>query len=114
MRASGFSHSPFTARDPVRAAEEDIRRYLIRHGMIAPSEPRIGEPQTALCLLAIYVAIAIVVMLGLFLLTRLECDPFFSDRGLTMACRTRASPLGRMVAPASNGYSGFMPVNLPQ
>ena len=114
MRASGFSHSLFTARDPVRAAEEDIRRYLIHCGVIASAKPPAGEPQTALCLLAIYAAIALVVMLGLFVLTRLECDPFFSDRGLTVACRNHANALARIVDPASNGYSGFMPVNLPQ
>ncbi|HVW75956.1 MAG TPA: hypothetical protein VHC39_20125 [Rhizomicrobium sp.] len=113
MRASGFSHGPFTSRDPVRAAEEDIRRYLMRHGVIAPPEPEIGEPQTALCLLAIYAAIAIVVLLGLFVLSRLECDPLFSDRGLTVACRNHLGALTR-VGPASNGYPSFLPANLPQ
>lgn len=117
MRSTGFSHhSPFSAhsgRDPVRAAEEDIRRYLIRRGIITPPEPKSGEPRPALCLLAIYVAIALVVVLASLLLARLECDPLFSDRGLTVACRNHhAGDLARIIGPASNGYSGFMPSNM--
>jgi hypothetical protein len=112
MRSSGFSHSPFTARDPVRAAEEDIRRYLIRCGVIKSPEPRTGEPQAALCLLAIYVAIALLVVLVSLLLARLECDPLFSDRGLTAACRGRAGALARIIGPASNAYSAFLPPNM--
>jgi hypothetical protein len=112
MRSSGFSHSPFATRDPVRAAEEDIRRYLIRRGVIAPPEPGSGEPRTALCLLAIYVAIALVVVLASLLLARLECDPLFSDRGLTVACRNRPGELAKIIGPAGNGYSSFMPANM--
>lgn len=114
MRSSGFSHSPFTAQDPIRAAEEDIRRYLIRCGVIAPPDVKPGKPQTALCLLSLYAIIALVVALGWFVLTRLECDPLFSDRGLTAACRNHPGALAKIVGPAGNGYSGFMPANPPQ
>ena len=114
MRTSGFSHSPFTAHDPIRAAEDDIRRYLIRCGVIAAPETKPGKPQTVLCLLSLYVIIAFAVALGWFVLTRLECDPFFSDRGLTAACRNHSGALAKIVGPAGNGYSGFMPASLSQ
>jgi len=114
MRSSGFSHGRFAARDPVRAAEDDIRRYLIRYGVIAPPSSATGKPQTALCLLAIYVAIALVAALGLFVLARLECDPFFSDRGLTVACRNRAGALAKIVGATTNPYSSFIPPSLGQ
>ena len=113
MRSSGFTHSPFPRpldRDPIRAAEDDIRRYLIRCGVISPPEIKRGEPRTALCLLGIYAMIGLAVCLGLFCLTRLECDPMFSDRGLKAVCRGRAVPLAKIVGPAS--YSGFMPMNM--
>lgn len=117
MRSTGFSHRPFLAleaSDPVRAAEEDIRRYLIRHGVISPPETKRREPQTALCLLAIYAAIVLVAVLGTLLLAKLECDPLFSDRGLKAICRGRAGALAKIAGPASNPYSGFMSMNLPQ
>jgi hypothetical protein len=63
-----------------------------------------------LCFLVIYAAIGLTVLLGLFCLTRLECDPLFSDRGLTVACRGRAGNLVKIIGPASdNGFtlSGF-------
>ena len=111
MRTSGFSHSPFSApwdRDPVRAAEEDIRKYLIRRGMLTPLAPTSppGNGRTMLCFLAIYGAIALAALLGLFCLARLECDPLFSDRGLTVACRGRAGNLAKIIGPASDtGFS---------
>jgi hypothetical protein len=119
MRSTGFSHSPFSAprdRDPVRAAQEDIRRYLTRRGVLTPPAPVSvpGNGHTLLCFLGIYVAIALVVLVGLFCLARLECDPLFSDRGLTVACRGRAGNLAKIVGPASDTYSGFMPSSMPQ
>lgn len=78
MRASGISHSPSPAsfgRDPVRTAEEDIRRYLARHGMIAPRELRLRNGLPSLCLLSIYAAIALIIFLGSLWLARMECDP---------------------------------------
>lgn len=118
MRSTGFSHSPFLAyraHDPVRAAEDDIRRYLIRRGVITQPKTERREPQTALCLLAIYAAIVLVAVLGVLLLARLECDPLFSDRGLKTVCRGRAGAWAKIVGPtASNPYSGFLSMNLPQ
>ena len=122
MRSSGISHSsfsgPFSDRwghDPVRAAEEDIRRYLIRHGVLTP--PRATAPgngRTALCFLGIYAAIALVAVIGLYCLARLDCDPLFSDHGLTAACRNRAGNLAKIIGPASDAYSGFMLSGLQQ
>jgi hypothetical protein len=115
MRSTGISQNSFSGprsnlwgRDPVRAAEEDIRGYLVRHGLLAPPAPASppGNGQTLLCFLAIYAAIGLAVLLGLFCLTRLECDPLFSDRGLTVACRGRAGDLTKIVGPASDtGFS---------
>jgi hypothetical protein len=119
MQSSGFSHRSFSAPwdgDPIRAAEEDIRRYLIRHGVLTPPAP-VAPPsnaRTMLCFLAIYVAIGLAVLLGLFCLMRLECDPLFSDRGLKAVCRNRTGNLTKTVGPASDTYSGFMPSSMPQ
>jgi hypothetical protein len=119
MRSTGFSHSSFSGpfsdfkgRDPVRAAEDDIRRYLVRYGVITPPAPVSppGNGHTMVCFLVIYAAIGMAVLLGLFCLTRLECDPLFSDRGLTVACRGRAGNLAKIIGPASDtGFtlSGF-------
>jgi hypothetical protein len=117
MRSSGISHSPSPAsfgRDPVRAAEEDIRRYLIRRGVIAPPESRLRNGLPSLCLLSIYAAIALIIFLGSLWLARMECDPVFTDRGLTAACRNRAGALVKIVGPAGNAYSGFMQSNFSQ
>jgi hypothetical protein len=109
MRSTGISHGSSSGprsnpwgRDPVRAAEEDIRGYLIRHGLLTAPAPVPGNGQTLLCFLAIYAAIGLAVLLGLFCLTRLECDPLFSDRGLTVACRGRAGNLAKIIGPASD------------
>ena len=107
MRSSGVGHSPFSAswsRDPIRAAEDDIRRYLIRHGVLTPPTPISppGNGRTLLCFLGIYAAIALAALLGLFCLARLECDPLFSDRGLTVACRDRAGNMAKIIGPASD------------
>lgn len=117
MRSSGISHSPLPGsfgRDPVRAAEEDIRRYLIRRGVVAPSEPRLRHGLPSLCLLSIYAAIALIIFLGSLWLARMECDPLFTDRGLTSACRNRAGALAKIMGPAGNAYSGFMPSGMSQ
>lgn len=116
MRSSGISHGSISApfpdrwgRDPVRAAEEDIRRYLIRQGILTPPSAKApGNGRTALCFLGIYAAIALVTLLGLYCLARLECDPLFSNHGLTAACHNRAGNLAKIIGPASDGYSGFM------
>jgi hypothetical protein len=114
MRFSGISHSHFSAShaDPVRAAEEDIRRYLVRRGVIAPRQPRPARP--SLCFLAIYAAIGLIVFLGSLWLARMECDPMFMDRGLTAACRNRAGAFTRIVGPAGNNIPGFMPSTILQ
>ena len=112
MRSSEFSQSPFASHDPVRAAEDDIRRYLIRCGVITPPKTESCEPQTALCLMGIYIAIALVTLLGWFVLSRLECDPLFSDRGWAVACRNRPGELSKVASPTANPYSGFMPANM--
>ena len=115
MRSSGISHGAFSApwgRDPVRVAEEDIRRYLIRRGLLRPPAPTNGR--TMLCFLAIYTAVALVAFVGLFCLARLECDPLFSDRGLTAACRSHSGELTKIFAPAGGSFPGFVPSVLPQ
>lgn len=117
MRSTKIGHCPLpahAARDPVRAAEEDIRRYLIRHGVINPPETERREPQTALCLLAIYAALVLVAVLGTLLLAKLECAPLFSDRGLKAVCRGRATALAKIAGPASNPYASFLSMNLTQ
>jgi hypothetical protein len=121
MRSSDIGHSSFPApfsdrwgRDPVRSAEEDIRRYLIRHGVLTRPASAPGNGQTALCFLGIYAAIALVALICLYCLARLECDPLFSDRGLGAACRNHAGNLARIIGPASDGYSSFMLSGLPQ
>jgi hypothetical protein len=114
MRSSGFSHSHFAAphSDPVRAAEEDIRSYLVRRGVIAPRQSRPGRP--SLCFLAVYGAIGLIVFLGSLWLARMECDPMFMDRGLTVACRNRAGASARIVGPAGNSIPGFLPSTILQ
>jgi hypothetical protein len=121
MRSTGISHSSFSApcsnpwgRDPVRAAEDDIRRYLVRHGVLTPPAPvsAPGNGRTLICFLAIYAAIGLAVLFGLFCLSRLECDPLFSDRGLTVACRGRAGNLAKIIGPASD--TGFSLSNFSQ
>jgi hypothetical protein len=118
MHLPDIAHSQFPAmpgRDPIRAAEEDIRRYLIQHGVLkypVPVAP--GNGRTLLCFLAIYAAIAMVVLVGSFCLTRLECDPMFTDRGLSGACRYRAGALTKIFGSAGNGYAAFMPSNMAQ
>jgi hypothetical protein len=121
MHSSGISQSSFPSpfsdhwgRDPVRAAEEDIRRYLNRHGVLTRPAPATGNGRTALCFLGIYAAIALVALIGLYCFARLECDPLFSDRGLSEACRNHAGNLAKIIGPASDGYSGFMLSGLPQ
>ena len=121
MRSSGISHSSFPSpfsdnwgRDPVRAAEEDIRRYLDRHGILTRPAPAPGNGRTALCFLGIYAAIALVALIGLDCLAPLECDPLFSDHGLTAACRNHAGNLAKIIGPASDGYSSFMLSGFPQ
>jgi hypothetical protein len=119
MQLPGFSHRSISApwdRDPIRAAEEDIRKYLIRHGVLTPPAPVSppGNARTMLCFLAIYAAIGLAVLLGLFCLARLECDPLFSDRGLKAVCRNRAGNPTKIVGPASDNYSGFMPSSISQ
>ena len=119
MRSTGISHSSFSGpwsnpwgRDPVRAAEDDIRRYLIRQGVLTPPVSPPGNGPTLLCFLVIYAAIGLAVLLGLFCLSRLECDPLFSDRGLTVACRGRAGNLAKIIGPASD--TGFTLSNFSQ
>ena len=117
MRSSGFGDNFFlvhAARDPIRAAEEDIRRYSIRHGVIAAPQSEPTNGRTMLCFLAIYAALGLVVVFCLFCLARLECDPFFSDRGLTTACRNHPGDMAKIIGAASSGYSGFMPSNIAQ
>lgn len=117
MRLSGLSHSPFSAapdRDPIREAEEDIRSYLIRRGVLAPPKSGQGNGHPSLCLLGIYAAIGLIIFLGSLWLARMECDPVFMDRGLTVACRNRAGALAKIVGPASNSYPGFTPSNFLQ
>jgi hypothetical protein len=117
MQSSGISHSPFSPaprRDPVRAAEDDIRRYLIRLGILSSPEARRGNAHPSLCFLAIYAAIALIIVLGSLWLAQMECDPMFMDRGLTAACRIRAGAIPKIVGPAGNSYPGFMPSTLLQ
>ncbi len=107
MRSSSIGHCSFSAswsRDPIRAAEDDIRRYLVRHGVLTPPTPTSppGNTRTLLCFLGIYAAIALAALLGLFCLARLECDPLFSDRGLTVACRNHAGNLAKIIGPAND------------
>ena len=112
MRSSTGNAFPASwRRDPVRAAEADIRGYLIRHGGLKASRP--GNGRTLVCFLGLYALIALATGIGLFCLARLECDPLFSDRGLTTACRNHPAGLAWIVAPASNGYASFLP-NMPQ
>jgi len=71
-------------RNAVRSAGEAIRKYCIEHHIITVKYDQ-GRP--AICLLAIYGIIALVVFLGSLWLERMQCDPMFTDRGLTVACR---------------------------
>lgn len=115
MQSPGISRNPYsTDRDPVRAAEDDIRRYLIRCGLLPSPNPRSGKTYPSLCLLAIYAAIALIVFLGSLWLARMECDPMFMDRGLTAACRNHAEAISRIVGPAGNSLPGLMPSMLVQ
>ena len=117
MQSSGISHGAFSGtvdRDPVRAAEDDIRRHLIRIGVLTPPKQRHGKAYPSLCFLAIYAVIAAMIFLGSFWLARMECDPMFMDRGLTAACRMRAGTISKIVGPAGNSLSGFMPATLLQ
>jgi len=117
VHSSGISRrsfSPSTGRDPVRVADDDIRRYLIRIGVLPSPKPRHRKGHPSLCFLAIYAAIGLIVFLGSLWLARMECDPMFTDRGLTAACRNPAGAVARIVGPAGNNYPGFMPSNLLQ
>ena len=117
MRPSRVSNSPFPSSlhpDPVRAAEEDIRKYLLRRGLVTPPQRCSGNSYPSLFLLGIYAAIALIILLGSLWLARMECDPMFMDRGLTVACRNRTSELMKIVGSASNSYPGFAPTNVLQ
>jgi hypothetical protein len=69
---------------------------LAEHRILAPTKPRPARDHTLLCLLSIYAALAVVVGLGTFWLTRMECDPMFSDRGLKAVCRNRVAGLDKL------------------
>ena len=117
MQSSGISHGAFSRtsdRDPVRAAEDDICRYLIRIGVLTPPKQRHGNAYPSLCFLAIYAAIAAVIFIGSYWLSRMECDPMFMDRGLTAACRNHAGAISKMVGPTGNNLPGFIPSTLLQ
>jgi hypothetical protein len=117
MRPARVSDSPFPAslrQDPVRAAEEDIRRYLIRQGVLTPPPQRYANSYPSLFLLGIYAAIALIIFLGSLWLARMECDPVFMDRGFTVACRNRAGELAKIIGSAGNSYSNFVPANVLQ
>ncbi len=40
-----------------------------------------------LCLLGVCAGLALIVVLTLMVVSRMECDPLFTDRGLSGACR---------------------------
>jgi hypothetical protein len=90
MRPPGASPSPASVtwdRDPVAAAEEEIRRYLIAHHVSAPVDEKHAKGHPVLCLLGVYAGLALIVALTLMVVGRMECDPLFTDRGLSDACR---------------------------
>jgi hypothetical protein len=71
-------------RHAVQLAEEVIRKYFLEHHVITVKYSQ-GRP--GICLLGIYGIIALVIFLGSLWLERMQCDPMFTDRGLTVACR---------------------------
>jgi hypothetical protein len=85
--------------DPVKAAEEEIRRYFTTHVLAPPARARSGNGGMIVCFLAIYAALACIAAITLFCVNRMECDPMFTDRGLTAACRVWSGNMG--VAPDS-------------
>jgi hypothetical protein len=107
MLSSGI-HRRQAYLDPVRAAEEDIRRYLAaRHILPAAAPARPARDHTVLCLLSIYAAIALAVGLGMLVVTRIGCDPMFSDWGLKAVCRNRMDNLDKITNLNGTAFSSF-------
>jgi hypothetical protein len=101
-------------RDPIHAAEEDIRSYLFEHGILRLPKNRQVNSYPSLCLLGIYAAIALIILLGSLWLTRMECDPVFMDRGLTAACRNRASEVEKIVGSTGSISTNLAPLSISQ
>lgn len=113
-RPSGRFFSMVLERDPVRAAEQDIRKYLILHGILAPPKCSSGKTYPTLFLLAIYAAIALVIYLGSLWLSRMECDPVFMDHGFSVACRSYAREVPRIIGSSTDIGTGLALSNVSQ
>jgi hypothetical protein len=113
MLSSGI-HRRQAYLDPVRAAEDDIRRYLTERRILPAVPPKQTRVHTVLCLLSIYAAIGLVVGLGMLVVTRIECDPLFSDLGLKAVCRNRVDNLDKIANLNSTAFSSFRLPDGPQ
>jgi len=101
--ASSYQPSSPWDRDPIRAAEEEIRKYLLAHRVTAQVQSKPSKGHPGLCFLAIYAGLALIVVLTLWAVNRIECDPLFTDRGLSGACRS----WGREIVSTNGAASSF-------
>jgi len=93
---------PIFENDPVKAAEEEIRTYLIKHRVVRPVRIKSDNGRMIICFLGIYATLAFIAVVVSFFVNRIDCDPMFTDRGLTAACRDWSRDLGKVVG-TSNG-----------
>jgi hypothetical protein len=107
--ASPFQPSSLWDRDPVRAAEEEIRKYLLAHRVTAQVQAKPCKGHPALCLLAIYAGLALIIMATLWAVNRLECDPLITDHGFSRVCRwgQESASIGGVMSPPSSQAGDF-------
>jgi len=101
--ASSYQPSSPWDRDPIRAAEEEIRKYLLAHRVTAQVQSKPSKGHPGLCFLAIYAGLALIIVLTLWAVNRIGCDPLFTDRGLSGACRS----WGREIVSTNGAASSF-------
>jgi hypothetical protein len=92
--------------DPVKAAEEEIRAYLIKQGVVLPTQIKSNNGRRIICFLGIYAALAFIAAIGLFCVNRIGCDPMLIDRGLSGACRNWSGDLGKVIGSINGALNG--------
>jgi hypothetical protein len=90
----------------VKASEDEIRAYFVKHRVLVPVQLKSNNSRMIICFLAIYGALAFIAVIGLFCINRMACDPMFTDRGLSGACRNWSGDLGKVIGTTNGALNG--------